>query len=216
MLHPTSVFLVYFFDLFDLDCQRFLSRGALIYERNGRAHENAISMGCERLGVREHSALDSTIDQNAFRSSVNFYSIGENSWHITFLFMLIFQKNAWAKILNKFCELDVWSRDLVVWVVHEPGGLFGPGFADGFVGREATQCLQAAGEVVGRHEVGEMPAEFVVALVVEALDGRLLDSAVHALDLAIRPRMPRLGQPMFDVEFCTGELEGMAQKRLVP
>ena len=92
----------------------------------------------------------------------------------------------------------------------------GPGFADGFVGREATQGLQAAGEVVGRHEVGEMPAEFVVALVVEALDGRLLDSSVHALDLAIRPRMPRLGQPMFDVEFCTGELEGMAQKRLVP
>lgn len=104
----------------------------------------------------------------------------------------------------------------MVRVVHEPGRLFGPGFADGFVGREATQGLQAAGEVVGRHEVGEMRAEFVVSLVVEALDGRLLDSPVHALDLAIRPRMPRLGQPMFDVEFGTGELEGMAQKRLIP
>ena len=34
--------------------------------------------------------------------------------------------------------LDVWSRDLVVRVMDEPGLLFRPGFADGFVGRETT------------------------------------------------------------------------------
>lgn len=43
-----------------------------------------------------------------------------------------------------------------------------------------------------------MGAELVVAVVVEALDGCLLDRAVHPLDLAVGPRMVRLGQPVFD------------------
>jgi glyoxylase-like metal-dependent hydrolase (beta-lactamase superfamily II) len=34
-------------------------------------------------------------------------------------------------------QCDVWSRDLVVRVTDEPGGLFRPGFADSFVRREA-------------------------------------------------------------------------------
>lgn len=34
--------------------------------------------------------------------------------------------------------LDVWSQDLVVRVLSEPGGLVHPGFADRFVGREAA------------------------------------------------------------------------------
>lgn len=32
----------------------------------------------------------------------------------------------------------------------------------------------------------------------EAFDRRVLDRAVHPLDLAVRPRMVRLGQPMLD------------------
>jgi hypothetical protein len=32
----------------------------------------------------------------------------------------------------------------------------------------------------------------------EALNGRVLDRAVHPLDLAVRPRMVRLGQPVLD------------------
>jgi hypothetical protein len=52
-------------------------------------------------------------------------------------------------------------------------------------------------------------AQFLVGLVVEALDGRLLDCAVHALDLAVGPRMPGLGQAMVDVVFGTGILERM-------
>jgi putative SOS response-associated peptidase YedK len=39
---------------------------------------------------------------------------------------------------NAKLALAVWSRDLVVRIIDEPGRLFGPGFADGFVGREAT------------------------------------------------------------------------------
>ena len=35
-------------------------------------------------------------------------------------------------------QLAVWSRDLVVRIMDEPGRLIRPGFADGFVGGEAA------------------------------------------------------------------------------
>lgn len=54
-----------------------------------------------------------------------------------------------------------------------------------------------------------------VAFVVEALDRGILDGAVHALDLSVGPRMPRLGEPVLDVDLGEGELEGLAQERLV-
>jgi hypothetical protein len=38
----------------------------------------------------------------------------------------------------------------------------------------------------------------IVTVVVEALDGRVLDGAVHALDLAVGPWMIDLGEPAFD------------------
>lgn len=38
-------------------------------------------------------------------------------------------------------------------------------------------------------------ASVAVAFVMEALDGRLLDGAVHPLDLAVGPRMVRFGKP---------------------
>ena len=60
-----------------------------------------------------------------------------------------------------------------------------------------------------------MLTQLVVALVVESLDGGILDGAVHALDLAIGPRVPRLGQPVLDIELGAGELEGMAEEWLL-
>ena len=42
-----------------------------------------------------------------------------------------------------------------------------------------------------------------------ALDGRFLDRAVHALDLAIGPGMLNLGQPMFDPVFLASHIEHM-------
>ena len=53
-----------------------------------------------------------------------------------------------------------------------------------------------------------------VVIVVEALDGRVLDGAVHAFDLAVRPGMFRLGQPLFDVELGAGAVEGMCPGKL--
>ena len=47
----------------------------------------------------------------------------------------------------------VWSLGLVVRVKDESGRLVRPGFADGFIGSETSQGLQAPGEVVGGDEV---------------------------------------------------------------
>ena len=88
--------------------------------------------------------------------------------------------------------------------------LFGPCFADGFVGCEAFEGLQSACEIVGGDEVLQVGAQLLVGLVVEAFDGRLFDRAVHALDLAVGPRMPGLGQAMVNVVLGTGMLERMS------
>jgi hypothetical protein len=67
-----------------------------------------------------------------------------------------------------------------------------------FVGRDASERLQATREAVCGHEVSEVGAELIVAVVVEALDGGLLDRAVHALDLAVVPGVVELRETMFD------------------
>ena len=43
-----------------------------------------------------------------------------------------------------------------------------------------------------------------------ALDGGFFQRAVHALDLAIRPGMVGLGQPVLDLVVGAGAIEGMA------
>ena len=59
-----------------------------------------------------------------------------------------------------------------------------------------------------------MPPQLVVGVVVVAPDGRVLEGAVHALDLTVRPGMARLGQAVIDVVLRTGELEGMSTEDL--
>src|ERR1700709_25673 len=46
-----------------------------------------------------------------------------------------------------------------------------------------------------------------MALIVEALDGRLLDGSVHPLDLTIGPRVVRLGKPVLDIVRLTDHVE---------
>ena len=58
----------------------------------------------------------------------------------------------------------------MVWIEGVPGRLVCPGFADGFLRCEAVWGLQAAGEVVGGDETGEMLPELIVAIVMEAHD----------------------------------------------
>ena len=45
------------------------------------------------------------------------------------------------------------------------------------------------GEIIGRYEVCEVHPQLVVAPVVKAFDGRLLNRAVHSLDLTVGPRI---------------------------
>lgn len=52
-----------------------------------------------------------------------------------------------------------------------------------------------------------------VIVVVESLDGRVFDSAIHPLDLTVRPWVTRFGQSMLDIEIGTGRFERMASKR---
>ncbi len=74
---------------------------------------------------------------------------------------------------------------MLEWVCGEALWLGGPCFADELVRCEAFERLESASEVVGRDEVREVLPELVVALVVESLDGCVLDGAVHPLDLAV-------------------------------
>ena len=99
-------------------------------------------------------------------------------------------------------------------------------FADELVGCQAFEGLQSSPKVVGADEVGEVISELVVVVVVEAFHGRLLDRAVHAFDLTIRPGMLDLGEPVLDlilaadpvkdvfeginVPFVIGELDAIA------
>ena len=59
-----------------------------------------------------------------------------------------------------------------------------------------------------------MFAQLVVGLVVEALDGRVLEHPVHPLDLAVGPRMLGLGGSVTNVVPGAGLLEGMRAEAL--
>ena len=68
-----------------------------------------------------------------------------------------------------------------------------PDFADIFVKRETTECLEPARVVVGVKEVAEMHSELIMVFVVIPLDGSVFDCAVHPLDLSVRPWMVWFG-----------------------
>ena len=95
------------------------------------------------------------------------------------------------------------------WVYSESFVLGCPAFADELVRCEAAQGLEAATEVVGINEVGEVSAELVMVVVVEAFDGGILDCAVHPLDLAVGPRVLDFGQPVFDADLAAAHVEHM-------
>jgi len=51
----------------------------------------------------------------------------------------------------------------------------------------------------GRHEVGEVHLQLLVALVVKAFDGRFLNHADYPLDLTVGPRMVGIAKPVLNV-----------------
>jgi hypothetical protein len=59
--------------------------------------------------------------------------------------------------------------------------LFCPEFADVLIRREAFECLEPSGEIVGCDEIGEMGSQLIVGLIEVAFDGRILDNSVHVM-----------------------------------
>ena len=53
------------------------------------------------------------------------------------------------------------------------------------VGREALEGLQGTAKAVGGDELSEVASKLIVVVVVEALDRRVLNGAVHSLDLTV-------------------------------
>lgn len=91
----------------------------------------------------------------------------------------------------------------------EAFGLRRPRLAVELVRGEALQGLESAAEVVGSDKVGKMLAQLLVAVVVEAPDGGLLDGSVHPLDLAVGPGMLCFGRAVLDIVRGTGVFECM-------
>lgn len=69
--------------------------------------------------------------------------------------------------------------------------------------------LEALGEVVGQDESVQMGAHLSVVIVVIAFDGGLFDGPVHALDLAVGPRIIGPAQTVFDAMTAAGTRETM-------
>ena len=86
--------------------------------------------------------------------------------------------------------------------------LFRPNLTDVLVRCETLEGLKTLGEVVGSDDVREMSLQLVMGFVVEALDRRVLDGAVHPLDLTIGPRVLGLCQAMIDVVASARYLKG--------
>ena len=85
--------------------------------------------------------------------------------------------------------------------------LLSPDLADILVRCEPVEGLKPAREIVGRHEVRKVRAQLVMAVVVEAFDGRLLDGAVHPFDLPVGPWMVGFGQPVLNPVGLTDHVE---------
>lgn len=96
---------------------------------------------------------------------------------------------------------------MVVWVSGEAIGLVCPCLADELVWCEPAKALEAAGEIVGGDEVVEVSPELIVAVVVESLDGRVLDGAIHSLDVAVGPRMVDAGEAVLDAMLGAAQVE---------
>lgn len=64
---------------------------------------------------------------------------------------------------------------------NESVWLWCPDFADIFVGDQASEGLEPAGKVPGRHEVCAVRSRLVMAVVMKAFDGGLFDRTVDPL-----------------------------------
>ena len=56
-----------------------------------------------------------------------------------------------------------------------------------------------------------MASQLIVAVIVVAFDGSVLDGSVHSFDLSIRPGVFDLGQPVVDIIFAAAHIEHVGE-----
>src|SRR5215470_18598743 len=93
------------------------------------------------------------------------------------------------------------------WIESEAFGFACPLLAEKFVRREPFEGLQSAPEIVSRDEVVEMALQLFMGVVMIALDGRLLNGAVHSFDLSVRPGVIDFGESVLDAVFLAAHLK---------
>jgi hypothetical protein len=107
------------------------------------------------------------------------------------------------------------ARYVVEGVESVRFGLLCPALTNPLKRVEPAETLEALREVVRIEEGRPVRAEALVGLVVEPPNGRVLDRAIHAFDLAIGPQMVTFRQAMLDVQLGAGQVKGMGAKALM-
>jgi hypothetical protein len=112
-------------------------------------------------------------------------------------------------IIRLFIPSEMWSRNEVVRINLEAFWSQSPGFTDHPEGSSPSQRLQMSGKVVGRNKGQRMGFQCVPIWIVEGLDRGLFYRAIHALDLAVSPRVVRLGQSVIDTVLIADTIKDM-------
>jgi len=102
------------------------------------------------------------------------------------------------------------------WIYGEPFRFDCPLFAYELIRRKAFEGFEPSPEVVGADEMSEMGTQLIVVVVMEAFDGRVLDRAVPAFDLATRPGVFDLGETMVDLVLAADPVENVFKGVNVP
>lgn len=110
---------------------------------------------------------------------------------------------------NEKSRLNVKSHSVMERIDCKSERSFLPLLADELVRGEASEGLESFGEVVCHEEGLQVLFELLMGLVVEAFDGGILQSSVHALDLPIGPGMLGFGEAMLDGVLLASIGEGM-------
>ena len=167
---------------------------------NGSLHSPILF--CHVLATRDSRIRPTVKRHNQKRNHVRIQSyLGLSAFTV--------HRNSFRDLLT---ALVVQSRHLMGRIEGEPLGLDCPSFADELVRREAPEGLEPSGEIVSVGKVLMVPAQLVVIIVVEALDGGIINGPVHPLHLPVSPGMIDFGEPVLDVVLVADPIEDVAER----
>lgn len=82
-----------------------------------------------------------------------------------------------------------------------------PLLADVLLRRQAAQCLEPSGKIIGHEEGVEMPLQLVMGFVMIPLHGGIFQRPIHPLHLTVRPRVIGLCEPVTDAMLSTDSIK---------